>query len=310
MTRPTIVIAAGILFFCSTVGFSRAATYYMPDDFRNLHAAFSKMVGGDTLIIRDGRYTGVENSIDGRFFPPNGSPYAETVIKAENDWGVVFDGENKMAMFYTWIERSHLNFRGILWINNSDASPHFYKWYHVKFINCAFSCGSNAIRVSTVWVSASAYILFEDCHAWGDGRYSLNIQTSDHVVVRRFVSRLDSVNGTKEGSPYPVAHFMSYASQHVEWQNCIAIDSDQRFFRSPASYYLGGFATHKKYSGEYTEKNYFRGCIALNIDMHKSHPRFGGPPAPGFQLDKVKTLNLITVSHGISRVGAFPVYHY
>lgn len=261
----------------------------MPNDFPNLHAAFSKMSSGDTLIIRDGIYKGKKNCIDGQHLPPSGDKYSYTTIKAENEWKVTFDGENQRAMFYTWVPRDHVKFEGIKWINNSDASPHIYEWHFVKFIKCAFQCGQKAIRVSTVWVSASTYILFEDCHAWGDGRYSLNVQTSNHVVVRRFVSRLDAVNGTKKGSPYPVAHFMSYASQVFEWQNCIALDSNQSYFRTPASYYLGGFATHKFYSNEYTEENVYRGCIALNINMSKPHPYFAASPAPGFYLDKVKS---------------------
>lgn len=282
----TLIILVTIL---TMAGTAHAATYYIPDDFSDLHAALSNISGGDTLVIRDGIYKGANNTIDGSFLPPSGSAQKYTVIKAEHDWQVIFDGENQRAMFYTWVSRRYVQFEGIKWINNSDASPHIYQWDHVKFLKCAFNCGSNAIRVSTAWVSQSAYVLFEDCHAWGDGRYSLNVQTSDHVVVRRFVSRLDAVNGTKDAAPYPAANLMSYASQQVEWQNCIAIDTDQKKFRSAASYYLGGFSTHVLYGGEYTEQNYYRGCIALNIDMHQPNPSYSGAPGPGFLLDRVRS---------------------
>lgn len=265
-----------------------AATYYMPDDFSNLQSAMAGLSGGDTLIIRDGVYKGAENIINDSHLPPSGNASKYTTIKAENDWEVVFDGENLRAMFYTWKGRDYIHFQGIKWINNDDASPHITGWNYVKFLKCAFHCGSNAIRVSTVWINNSSYVLLEDCHAWGDGRYSLNVQTSNHVVVRRFVSRLDAVNGSREGAPYPVAHFISYTSQHVEWQNCIALDSDQKNFRSPASYYLGGFATHVLYSGHYTEYNYYRGCVAMNIDMHEPNPNYSSTAGPGFQIDKVR----------------------
>ncbi|MHB8893948.1 MAG: hypothetical protein ACYC99_02065 [Candidatus Geothermincolia bacterium] len=288
-----VVLLAGEVFLLTTPKRGEATTYYMPDTFPNLHAALSGMVGGDTLIIRDGLYKGSENTIDASYLPPSGSAGSYTTIKAEHDWKVTFDGENLRAMFYTWAAREYVAFQGIKWINNNDATPHISVWNYVKFIKCAFHCSSGAIRVSTAWISDSSNILLEDCHAWGDGRYSLNVQTSDRVVVRRFVSRLDAVNGSLDGAAYPAAHLMSYASQQVEWQNCIAIDSDQKYFRSPASYYLGGYATHTFYNNEYTDQNYYRGCIAMNIDMHQPNPSFTSAPGPGFQLDRVRSCEYI-----------------
>ena len=77
-----------LLTMCSI---SYAATYYMPGDFSNLQAAFADMEGGDTLIIRNGVYTGDNNVFNTSI--PTGTPAAWTTIKAENDGEAIFDGE-------------------------------------------------------------------------------------------------------------------------------------------------------------------------------------------------------------------------
>ena len=78
---------------------SHAATYYMPDDFSNLQAAFARMSGGDTLVIRSGTYTGSSNAITNNVRPPRGSAGSYTTIRAEVDGGVIFDGQNVRDMF-------------------------------------------------------------------------------------------------------------------------------------------------------------------------------------------------------------------
>ena len=68
MKKQVLFLAIGLL----TGPIAIAATYYMPDDCANLHECFGVMQGGDTLIIRDGVYTGEENTIDNRNYPPRG----------------------------------------------------------------------------------------------------------------------------------------------------------------------------------------------------------------------------------------------
>ncbi|EKE21675.1 MAG: hypothetical protein ACD_7C00157G0005 [uncultured bacterium] len=293
--KSIFFVIISFFIFSSSAKNSQAATLYMPDDCPNLQECFSSMLGGDELIIRNGTYVGSQNAIGEAILPPSGNNNAYTTIRAENDFNVIFDGENIRSMFYTWIPREYIYFKGLKWINSNDTAVHIYEWNHAKFIKCAFMNGENSFRVSTVWASSGSNYLFEDCHAWGSGRYSLNIQTSNDVVVRRFVSRLDAVTGSlSDGTaPYPAAHFMSYASQNVEWQNCIALDSDQDYFISLASYYLGGYATHAFYDGEYTENNFYNGCIALNIDMHNINPSYAGVPGPGFLLDGSRSSNYL-----------------
>ena len=83
-----IVIAIGGVLL--TVSNAWATTYYMPDDFANLRAAIAGMSGGDTLIIRDGVYSGVNNTLNQWSLPPSGTREQFTTIKAEHDGKAIF----------------------------------------------------------------------------------------------------------------------------------------------------------------------------------------------------------------------------
>ena len=90
------------------------------------------------------------------------------------------------------------------------------------------------------------------------------------MIFRRCVSRLDAANG----GGMPISNFVNYTSQYVEFQNCIAIDSDDNYYSNFEGTY-GGFYVRKSntigstsYSGTNTT---FRGCILLNV----KHDRWG-----------------------------------
>ena len=61
------------------------------------------MSGGDTLICKDGTYTGDNNRItiggNTAISPPVGSSGAYTTIKAEHAGAAIFDGQNSRGMF-------------------------------------------------------------------------------------------------------------------------------------------------------------------------------------------------------------------
>ena len=87
-----------------------ATTYYMPDDFPNLQAAFSGMQSGDTLIIRDGVYTGTENEITHTQKPPAGTSSKYTTIKAEHDGQAIFLNAPCLVS-----DTSYIQYEGLLW---------------------------------------------------------------------------------------------------------------------------------------------------------------------------------------------------
>jgi len=66
----------------------------MPNDGSTPHDCLAIMSGSDTLIIRDGVYTGDANTMEHSHRPPDGSLEAYTTIKAENTGKTIFDGED------------------------------------------------------------------------------------------------------------------------------------------------------------------------------------------------------------------------
>ena len=81
------------------------------------------------------------------------------------------------------------------------------------------------------------YILFENCYAWGNGRYKFAGYQASHIVFRNCVGRLDR---TAEDN-MPTAVFTMYSVTYGEIQNCIAIDSDQDSAYTQVQEYAGSF---------------------------------------------------------------------
>ncbi|MEA1864976.1 MAG: hypothetical protein U9N46_07245 [Euryarchaeota archaeon] len=74
-----IIITILAALICMATCASGAETYYMPDD-GTLHDCLAMMSGGDTLIIRDGVYTGDASTMDHSHRPPDGSLEADTTM--------------------------------------------------------------------------------------------------------------------------------------------------------------------------------------------------------------------------------------
>ena len=147
-----------LIFLINSIVFLRfgyAATYYMSTTGKDtnpgtesapwltLSRALPAMSGGDTLIIEDGIYKGAKNRIgvyDGAVLPPTGSPGAWTTIRARNDGGVVFDGENARWMFYVThngkMTNHYWKFQGLTWGRTTDSTVFIDDSAYVKFINC------------------------------------------------------------------------------------------------------------------------------------------------------------------------------
>jgi hypothetical protein len=195
-----------LTFFICLVSKSQAATYYMPDDFANLHMAFSEMAGGDTLIIRDGTYTGGANCITNSHKPPNGSAGAYTVVRAENDGQVLIDGEGSNQIFSASL--NYVEFRGIKWGRSTDGIVQLRNGSdHVKFIRCGAYEMANV--TCAIWsIGYCSYVLLEECYAWGNARYSFMFYQSHHCIARKCVARLDRANRGSE----PAGIFRNYSS--------------------------------------------------------------------------------------------------
>ena len=268
------------VYFFTNGSVASAATLYMgPEEtYKNLQDAMAAMSSGDTLIIRDGIYTGEENVIDEAHQPPNGSPSTYTIIKAEHAGQVVFDGEYKRRMFA--IRRPgacYMQFEGLIWAHSNNtnlvvtynsSSP----VHHIKFIKCgAYDAGhfdaNNPTGGNGFVIAYANHILFEDCYVFGNFRYGFYAgKAAEQIIFRRCVARIDSSN-----SVTGISAFTAYDSRKVEFQNCIAIDMD-----NANKYYLHegihsdahgprGFMVRDTGDGYDTSEIYIRGGIVLNM---------------------------------------------
>jgi len=131
-----LIVVLGSVFLMSLVFVIKnvcATDYYMPDDFANLRAAVAGMNGGDTLIIRDGTYSGTNNVLWQFAIPPSGSSTQYTTIKAEHDGKAIFS-DSFLQMTNT-ANQNYVSYEGL----KSESSISISGADHVKFLRCSFT---------------------------------------------------------------------------------------------------------------------------------------------------------------------------
>lgn len=205
-----------------------AATYYVATNgsntnagssaapFQTIQKGLSVLSAGDTLVIRNGTYSGSSNSLANL---PSGSAGNYITIMAENEGGVIITAG--MGMSDT---DRYLVFQGL---RIQDSTQKNILGNHIKWLRTEFKGGPSGGNTMSVVignndVGTTADILLEDVwvHGFG-GRYKILVYNSSRVVVRRAVTRYD---GTVTASGEPQANITVYDSDSVEIQNSIAID--------------------------------------------------------------------------------------
>lgn len=254
-----------------------AATYYMATNGNNtnpgdsdhpwltLQYSMGHISGGDVLIIKDGVYTGAENSITSANYPPLGSSSAWTVVRAEHDGGTEFDGQNARNMFD--FEGSPQNnkywqFEGIIWSKTTGSNVTLLNSNYVKFLRCGAYEAADG-NTCNFFLRDSDYCLLENCYAWGSGRYKFNAYYCDRVVFRNCIGRHDYVYAGTVGDN-PIGGFIAYHSTNIIFQNCILLDSDET-----STAWVGN-----KYGAFYVVTNsvtceniFYKNCVALNCNL-------------------------------------------
>ncbi len=225
--------------------------------------AYSLMVAGDTLIIKNGTYTG-QTIVSATIRPPSGTSSAYTVVQAETPGSVVIDGAGSNSPFYLNgpppSPIRYIKFDGLVF-RRQGSGAQLYQVDHIKITRCGFEDGGSGNSMTFNLHKFCSYILVEDCYAWGSGRYKFSTYHADHVIFRRCVARQDRHDCNGE----PIAVYTIYATDSAEVQNCIAVDGDKgSFWVSPSEY--GGCFSVSSTDGPATN-NFFRGCIALNTDL-------------------------------------------
>lgn len=289
-----------ILFLFITFSHSEciAATYYVDGSMKSdngygtekhpkkyIKSGIALLSGGDTLIIKNGVYVGIENMMcnnSGWAWEgiPNGAPGKYTVIKAENYLGAIIDGKDEWNPIYI-TNRSYVRLENLHVRNcgskNEGSNFNFQHCDHIKVIRCA----SEEAYYWHFRYSNCRYTLTEDCFAWGRSAYSFvfkgeweNYPASQYNVVRRCVARRGAHYYAPEGNQW--ASFVSYYGDNNYFQNCISIDGNYIYagtinppppFERNAFYIANGGSN---YAAE--------GCLTINDDGGVATFESGGSP--------------------------------
>jgi hypothetical protein len=247
-------------------GITYAATYYVDGsvatDYGNgslrnpkkyINSGIGLLSGGDTLIVKNGIYTGPANDISN---VPSGTPGAYTVIKAQKKSKAIIKGQG------TGIDidgRSYIQIEGFRIRDTSNHAVSVRNSHHIKLICIGVKNGADRdSRYGNVieFTENSNHCLLEDSWVVGVMRYGVNVYESYNIILRRVVVRFD---GNSEREPKTGICFYGQTgyitgSYDCLVQNCIAID------------YNRGEALGSGMQNVHSAKNIkYQGCLALNI---------------------------------------------
>lgn len=219
--------------------------------------AIGEMSGGDTLIFKNGTYTGSDYYIPD---PPSGSAEAYTYIRAETNFSVIINGNWAAGTPLGWQGVSYIEVEGLI-IKNVGRAMQLDNVDYCKFKNIAIKNGTNynseyancIVLGEEYSAGASTYNLFQDIFIVGNMRYGLMFARADHNIARRVVIRYDGNTGQQ-----PIACFCNYGDigsygggNDNIYQNCISIDSNTSYIESSYANQHG------------SEGNKYYGCISL-----------------------------------------------
>lgn len=240
---------------------------------------------GDTLVIRDGIYEGLENYVGltprgALQHPPSGTPNAYTTVMAENIGQAVLTRQAYVRIqaspSSSWSPTAYVAFKG-LFIEHGQFSVFGYgsnstesenRPHHIKFINngatghteaTGYAVASDKKELNPFGAFRGDHILFEGNYALGLGRYKITSYQAENVVFRRNVARYDV--GTYDGEPKGT--YSAYATMQFVMNNNIAVDGDQQEFT------MSG-----ELAGEYTTpttSDHSRGKIERNIQLNSEY---------------------------------------
>lgn len=195
-------------------------------------SGISLLNSGETLLIKNGTYTGAVNAIGDeaspQVFPPSGTSGNPTQILAESVGQVILDAEyNRIAMGnYNNSVIDYLNVEGIHF-RNGDSGVFNLMGSNNRVTRCGFedgmASGVDAEAPIAIMAGGSVSSLMEDCWAWGRGRYGIYTNSTNggtnNVIFRRNIVRLDSVP-----AGYVSAGTRFYNGQYNAMQNCLVVD--------------------------------------------------------------------------------------
>jgi len=210
------------------------------------------MNGGDILYVRSGTYTSSNDRIDN---VPSGSSGSYTRIYAENDWGVTLDVPHSDYNPPVDIhDNSYIEIRGFICDGGWSPMVYVNNAHHIKILRCGITYGG-------MLNSNSDDCLYEQCFAYGDSRYSFQVNKgsgfSERIVFKECIVRWDGANMTE-----PLACFANYDQKDIYYFNCMAIDGIE--VHNDSGYTYRGMCGFKTPNGG--ENTRYYGCIVLNLE--------------------------------------------
>ncbi len=229
------VTAATFYVDAATVNDSGKGSELSPKKFISSGIRLLSRNGGDTLILRNGRYDHAQDAISRNTVLFNGASANPNLIKAETDGGVTVSAGLDLPL-----ASAFLSFEGIKWDGPASKS---IAGREIKFLRCAFKNGARTGNSSTLVIGTNdqqpgaSRILLEDSWIYGQGgRYRLLVYNAEKVVLRRVVVRHDG--GWEYDGRNPQGGVSIYNTQNVELQNILLIDNDLELPGWEAALYL------------------------------------------------------------------------
>ncbi|UCH80902.1 MAG: hypothetical protein JSW20_14370 [Nitrospiraceae bacterium] len=176
---------------------------------------------GDTVILKDGTYTGSSYMIA---VTNSGSVGAPIIIRAENDGNVIIDGRGSNPTFLIDLS-SRIHDITVEGITFQNSSKHVVKvnyadritFKRVSAYNAGFSSTSDYHIFS---VAYSTHVLLEDTSTAGFARFLYNIISDNNIIIRRCYGVKDVIYN---GNNANVQGFMQiYNTSNSIVENCIA----------------------------------------------------------------------------------------
>jgi hypothetical protein len=243
--------------------------------YATIGAAIKSMQGGDEVIVDDGKYEGVQNSIAN---VPSGTAENYSIIRARNpfaatiDSGISGDWNYYGRMVSIGPDDAYIQVDAFRGINRDGSNNRFIEitGHHVKITRCQIRTEGPDNRENSVLLIGgdASYVLVEDCAMTGGYRYGFLVvgigSAPHHIVFRRCVGRADWSDSDEPISMFAVYGHNSSAAlgpHDIYYQNCIAIDQNASV----------PDADWKPYGPWYVFKGNSRvtldGCITLNNDQ-------------------------------------------
>lgn len=253
------------VYYVATTGSDNAGNGSAANPWGTIGYGIGRLAGGDTLIVKQGTYTGTANFIRGM---PSGAPGRYTTIMAEAPMEVRVKSTGSLGFYENQLNigGNYIKVDGFIFDLSNSASPD-----HVGNVDGAYNKITRSIfkrSGSTSQWGGLLYIggnnnLVEDVAGVGSCRYCFEQggpgASTQRNIWRRLVGRFDYAS-----SPLPKATFATYGNNdntsvrdHL-YQNIIAIDGHN----------TGSLGGEQKYGAFYFPKNasYIRiqGSIVLN----------------------------------------------